>query len=464
MPRGRPKKNISNQQQQDFQPTNLQTNLEQQSVAQEPPIFGNPEMLKTYETSRIGVTSVSFSDTVRPKTSTSRQLEKYYKNNDLIRQCIDAIAYAVIGSGYHFRPKYGTEINKKQMLILEKFFEEPNSEDDMLDLLLSIALDLLTYGNCWVEIGIDKDKELDFIEFFKTGKEITTKELYDLEIPYQLFKVSALNMEIRTDENGKVIEYIQRGIKKDLSFKPDKLVHFKIPSPLDEIVGIAPASTLANTIIADLYAENYNCKFFENNATPRLHFDLGNVTVDELLSFAGELERNLKGQPHRNIVTRGGVKITPISLTNTDMEFSKYQEHLRTRIFGAFKMQPIILGILEATKSGTSDAQIALFKSLAVDPIRRVITSRLNRKIIRRLFPGTDLRFEFNPIDRLDALVQSKIDAVDLEHQVRVVNEVRAQRGLSPMPYGDFPILPYTDASKAVLKPKNQKEEEENNE
>ena len=427
------------------------------------------EIEKTYETSKIGLTTVdAWQGEAQPKVLTNDYLEKFYKQDELIRQCVDATVYALIGSGYHFSPKFGNKVNKAQLTVIEKFFEDPNSEDDMDDLVCDIGMDILTYGTGYLEIeGIGKIRErAAFNEYFRSLKSNTKVNVDEINIPYKLIKLCSRYMKAYVNDSGIVYKYMQdtgNTRRKSVTLLPPQVVPFKMPSPLDGIEGLSPSATLSNAIGSDLYATEYNAGFFENNATPRLHFNLKDATEEELKRFKGVAVKELKGQPHKNIITRGDVAITPIGITNKDMEFSYYQTHLRERIFGTYRMQPFILGL---SGGGAPESQIALFKFLAVDPLRRIIASRINKKIIRRLFPGTDLRFKFNPIDRLDMITQSKIDASDLEHFVKNINQVRAERGLDPAPWGDDLLIPWSSAKDAVLPvgkktPKSKEEEPE---
>jgi len=398
------------------------------------------ELKKTYSTKNVGVVGVDFSGEVGKQFTRVELLEQYYRLCEIVRACIDAIAYASVQSGYHFEPcNPNEEIDKNILTLLNRFFDNVNEDDDFSDLGLDTFFDLLTFGDAYWEKVVKYKQLMDFLEYLKNPK----GDPWEVEIPYSLYKVSAMYMHAHWNDKKRIVDkYEQRDIagKVITEWEPHQIVHFRMSSPIDEISGFAPATTLKNIIAADIYSNNYNAKFFENNATPRLHIDLGKVSKAELDAFCGEVEQNLKGKPHKNIVTRGGVTIHPIGLTNNDMQFSEYQKHLTQKVLATFRVPPIILGMTELTKGITADAQIALFKFLAVDPIRRIVASRINKKIINTLFPGVRVKFVFNPIDRLDQAMQSQVDKSDLSGNIKTVNEVRAARGMGKVSWGDQPV------------------------
>lgn len=383
---------------------------------------------------------------------TEETLLNAYALIDYVRSSIDATAYACAGSGYRFIPRYGNDINEAHSMIATEFFNNPNDEDTIDDLNIEAVMDILTFGDAyWQKVLISKNAILDFNDILKSSNPEKILFSGDFKFPYKLYKVSAkyMKIEIRAGRISGYTQYNESGAKIN-KFTTDQIVHFRLPSPIDELYGLAPASTLDSTLANYVYSDNYNGKFFKNNGTPRLHIDLGNISQNALVNFTSYLEQSLKGQPHKNLVTRGAVKINTLGLKNSDMEFNLYQSSLMHRVLSVFRMQPGILGLSEPG-SPSLEQQIALFKFLAVDPIRNIIASRINKKIMQDWFKGMNLKFAFNPVDRLDLMQTSTIDGQDLKSAIVTVNEVRAKRGLPKVAWGEKIIIPYSDASIAQL-------------
>ena len=403
------------------------------------------EKNKTYG-GTIGTLDLGGTETKSREVSTAELNQMFYKTSEPLRKGIDTAAKGVVVGGYNFSPWRGEEFNERHSLVLHRFFDEPNDDDEWSDLLKDVALDLLTYGDAYQEVSVNVAKYLRFKKQLNDSR----VDPYNVDIPYKLFRLNPKTMKIKTDKHGKVTGYTQSIGSEKVPFSPDQVIHYKFATPLDENYGTSPGATLKNLIASYIYATVYNAEFFENNATPRLHIDLGeNATQEDCDKFIAQAEKVLKGQPHKNLVTGGGVTVNPISIRN-DEEFQEYRNNIMLEILAQVGVPPFVAGITANTGTTAPD-QINLFKSLTIKPIQQIIASRLNRKIIKKLFVGVKLTYNFNPVDSLDAGYVSTLDERDLRNQIRTVNEVRASRGLHKVEWGDAPIIPFSNAAIAQL-------------
>ena len=384
-------------------------------------------------------------------------LRRFYQDTEPLRKAVDTTSRAVTIGRYHFEPWMSVKRDERHILILNRFFEDPNEEDEFVDLIRDISQDMLTFGDAYLEIVIDRLKWSRFIAQLNDKR----VDPYNIEFPFSLFRLNPQTVKIETNAKGRVVGYTQKVGGDTIDFSASEVIHFKQSSPLDDNYGLAQSATLQNIIAAYIYATVYNAKFFENNATPRLHIDLGpNATDKDVTSFINKAEKELKGNPHKNLVTGGGVVVTPISLKN-DEEFQVYQHNIRNEILTQYNVMPFVAGIVNDVGS-TAPYQITIFKTLAVKPIQQIIESRVNKKIIKKLFPSVKLSFRFNPVDDMDASIVSELDTNDLKNQVRTINEVRQTRGLAPVEWGDTPVIPFSNAALAKLPTGKAKPEDEN--
>jgi len=400
----------------------------------------------------------------RRKIST-RDLRRIYEQDDLVGPIIDAIVFSCTTAGYHFEAYPNEEINQRHLEIVLRFFEEVNEEDTLNDLLHDCFLDLNVYGNeYWEKKTISKDM-VDYEENLMDNK----MKPEDIKVPYRLYRLNPEFVEVEADEHGKIIKFVQKiHGRENVDFVPEKIIDFKITGPGSSLYGTAPGAKVGvnSAIAANMYCSDYNGKFFQNNATPRLHIDLGNVTKEDLKEFKEKMETELKGNPHKNLITRSRnkdnrVQVNPISLKNEEMEFSTYARALRQRIFGAYRMQPIIMGITEQEGKTTVDAQISIYKALCIKPLQRIVADRINRKIMKKMFPGIKLKFAFNPVDILDQLDQVKISEMELKNQIKTVNEIRRERGYTSVPWGKTPIIPFMGEAGQAQMPGGEEEKDE---
>jgi len=349
-------------------------------------------------------------------------LEQVYKKESWCRASIDVITRTATSNGWRLVPVNKVEEEKKAVLHkdiqrnenikrLVKLLEQPNDYDTFTDITSEIITDLHIYGDAYIEVVKDKATKL----------------------PVALFNVYCPSMRIRVDEHGSILGYVQKmDWNKGAEFDLDQIIHFRLINPGSEVYGLSPLESLIIAVETDLYAQSYNKDFFKNDATPRLHVDLGNCTLPQLKRMR-EYWRTVykgKGNAHKTIVTEGNAKITPIGTAPKDMEFLNQRKFNRDEILAVLGVPPIMVGVVESSNRANSKEQANSFKTEKIIPLQKMISAKLNKCLISKF---TDkYAFKFAELDLRDALDAAKIDQIDLEAGVRSIDEVRRDRGLAP--------------------------------
>ena len=127
---------------------------------------------------------------------------------------------------------------------------------------------------------------------------------------------------------------------------------------------MSPLESLLIPIETDLWAQTYNKKFFQNNATPRLHVDLGNCNLPQLKRVREYFNWALKGpeNAHKTLVTEGGAKITVVGTQPKDMEFLNQRKFSRDEICAVFGVPPMKIGIFEDVNRASASESDKSFK------------------------------------------------------------------------------------------------------
>jgi HK97 family phage portal protein len=353
------------------------------------------------------------------------QLEILYKKESWVRSAVDAIVRGATSQGFKLIADEGTNLNnvdKKKLAQLRTIFEQPNDEDTFTDLVEEIIIDLHIYGDAYLEVVYGKDG-----------------------LPAALYNVYCPSMRVLVNEHGVVKGYVQLkggwGSTEYVTFKKENIIHIRMPNPGNEVYGLSPLESLAMPIETDLYAQAYNRDFFKNDATPRLHVDMGNCTIDQLnrnrlywrTQFRGT------GNPHKTIVTEGGAKVTPVGTPPKDMEFLNQRKFSRDEILGVFGVPPGKVGIYEDANRANAKEQDRTFKAEKIIPLQNKLEEKINRAIVTKF--ELPYKFKFVEIDLEDESEQSEIDERDLRGGVVTINEVRRRRGLKDVEWGNTPIL-----------------------
>lgn len=345
-----------------------------------------------------------------------RTLEQIYKRESWVRACIDAIQRSATSNGFRLvtkDPNDPNELTEQETSRIIKLLRNPNSDDSFTDIISEISVDLHLYGDAYMEIVKDSNG-----------------------IPIALYNVYAPSIKILVNRHGTVLGYVQVthgvGAKDDpVVFDSTEIVHFKLPNPGNEVYGLSPIESLFTPIQTDLHAQNYNLKFFKNDATPRLHIDLGNCTLPQLKRTKSFFQKEFRTSPHKTLITEGGVKVTPIGVKPADMDFLNQRKFSRDEICAVFGVPPMKIGIFEDVNRASALESDKSFKSEKIIPLQRMIANKLNLCVIS-LFNSPRVKFEFSELDLRDAKEQAQIDKINIDSGVITIDEARKKRGLAP--------------------------------
>lgn len=348
-----------------------------------------------------------------------RTLEQIYKKESWVRAGIDAIQRTATSNGFRLVTKDENdpnELTEKETNRIMKLLRNPNAEDSFSDIISEITVDLHLYGDAYIEIVKD-----------------------DKGIPVAIYNIYAPSIKVLVNRHGTVLGYVQNvdtirasaGNTKPIIFGPTELVHFKLPNPGNEVYGLSPIESLFIPIEADLHAQAYNLTFFKNNAVPKLHLDLGNCTLPQLKRTKEFFKKEYLGNPHKTLITEGGVKVTPIGTKPAEMEFLNLRKFSRDEILAVLGVPPMKVGITEDVNRASALEADKSFKSDKIIPLQRMLAKKINLCIIS-LFNESRVQLEFAELDLRDAREQADIDAKNIESGVMTVNEARKKRGLPP--------------------------------
>jgi HK97 family phage portal protein len=348
-----------------------------------------------------------------------KTLEMIYKKESWVRAAVDAIQRTVTSNGFRLVTKDENDENpltERETIRVMRLLTSPNPEDSFSDIVSEIAVDLHLYGDAYIEIVKDSKG-----------------------IPIAIHNLYAPSIKILVNKHGTVLGYIQNadtsavrsGNSKAIVFEPNEIVHFKLPNPGNEVYGLSPLESLSIPIETDLHAQAYNLTFFKNNATPKLHIDLGNCTLPQLKRTKEFFKREYLGNPHKTLITEGGVTVNPIGTKPADMEFLNQRKFSRDEILAVFGVPPMKVGITEDVNRASALEADKSFKADKIIPLQRMIANKINLCVIS-LFNEPRVKFEFVELDLRDAKEQADIDKLDIEAGIVTVNEVRKKRGLPP--------------------------------
>jgi len=331
---------------------------------------------------------------------------------------------------------------------LNHLFDESNSDDTFVEMMIKLWTDYLTVGNAYLEIGRTNSGSIGYIGH-----------------------VPALNIRVRRTRDG-YVQMAKHAKLQSVFFRnfqdletadpingdarPNEIIHFKAYSPRNNYYGVPSAVTAIGAILGDKYAKNYNIDYFENKAIPRYAIilkgaKLSNKSKQELVNY---FRTEVKGRNHGTLIVPlpaslgGDVDLRFEKLENTvqDASFDKFRKSNRDEILVANRVPAPKVGVYDNANLAVSRDADKTFKVQVVGPDQKIIEKKINQ-IIKEF---TDLvEFEFEQIDLVDEDVQSKIRERYLRTAVISPNEVRESLGLPDREDGDD-VLPYPSVLKEM--------------
>ena len=218
---------------------------------------------------------------------------------------------------------------------------------------------------------------------------------------------------------------------------PELVVWFRNPHPFDQWAALSPVEALRLSITSDLHAQEWNRNFFgKNHALPSVIISMPQETSKpDFDAIKDEIRKEFRAINRKTMIARAGnVKVEPISLSQTDMQF------LDGRAFTRDEIDRVMLGT-EISGVTTEEGIKAIDRRIKdwVWSMAVYFAQQMTLSIVRPFF-GENLLLEpvdFRPQDRALAAQEYTVFSQD-----RTTNENRAEQGLEPvaLPEANIPV------------------------
>lgn len=379
------------------------------------------------------IEDISVGDTTQPCLIrlTDADCWNLYKGNDWILSVVNRIVRDCVKVKPRIVPKQkDKDISgrlKKRIEVVEKFLDNPNNnKESFADIREKTIRDLLVYGRKAIEKVLNP--------FTRTLKEIYA------QCPKNLTINTDAHGNIRPTRSYKLLPY---GAKDPVYWDIDEMIYI-VHNPIsNSAYGMRILDGIANTVASDMLRATHNANYFINGAEAAGLLGLEGMSDKALKAFRSYWKENFKGahNAHKTAAVNVPIKYVRMAITNRDLEFSEYGKELRAKIFSGYGMQPVVMGIGDASSGKTSTAeQIELYKDGALRPILSKEAYYYTKEIIEIGFGFDDVMVEFIGIDQIDIGTQSTIDIAETTAGLQTINEVRLRRGDPKVPWGDTPI------------------------
>jgi HK97 family phage portal protein len=264
------------------------------------------------------------------------------------------------------------------------------------------------------------------------------------EKPTEIYPLNPKCIKIMASKEGGVTGYayeIMPG-KVEKVFSPDEIVHFKNWNPQDPFYGMAPLCAARDSADTILFSDQYNKAFFKNGAEPGgiLTTDQG-ITEDSKKAINSAWSKLHQGvrKAHKLAILDNGLKWQSMGTTHKDMDYSELKRMSREDVLTVFNMQPVMVGLHGDSNYSNAREQRRSFWIDCMVPRLRKIESVINERLVKKFDPSLIAKFDLNGIEDLaeDADKRSRADSINVSSGIVLVNEIRKEKNLPPVPWGD---------------------------
>ncbi|HZU09581.1 MAG TPA: phage portal protein [Pseudacidobacterium sp.] len=346
-----------------------------------------------------------------------------FAETPLVRRAINLLKDRIASMDWQVRLKRGfsaAEISDAQarMQILRQLLEEPNPADSFRTLMEQVLEDALVGGFGAIEMEL-------------TGNP---------EKPVEMWAVDGATVQIdpKWDGNPGSVRYAQTtGLPGDegrILLRDDQLIYLRMNPRSHTPFGLGPLEVAFETVNSFLAAHRFagnlasnsvvQYALWLNETTPAEHERLIRWWQDEIEGTGRVPLLSTEQKPEVLRFANG---------TDADLRLA-WQEFLIRMVANAFGLPPMLLGLeREVNRTTAAEQADEAFRS-AVVPLAKLVAEHLTRDLFAKKLGWREFEFVFNELDAPDEVAEMQIQTELLKAGVLTVNEVRAMRGLAPLP------------------------------
>lgn len=299
---------------------------------------------------------------------------------------------------------------------------QPNSETTKFEFEQQMGYDYLGRGNAIAQI-------------IRDGR----------DFPIAMVRLPAKQIHVRRTPRGDLQYKLRRNDGTERIFEHWEIHHRRGPS-LDGVIGLGVWDLARNAIALGLSMEEYACRLYDNDATPRgilQHEQALEPDVKE--KVRDEWEERHKGieNRHRIGILDLGLKYTAIAHDNVSSQFDEGRERQNAEICRYLRVPPHMIGLLNRATNNNITQQSKEFLRDTLCPHLTNIEEAMERDLL------TEDEREYLYIEhKIEALMkgdfgeQTESDTKSVLNGIESRNEVRKRKNLNPVQGGDKLYVP----------------------
>jgi phage portal protein BeeE len=348
-----------------------------------------------------------------------------FAETPLVRRAINLIKDRVASMDWQVRLKRDSTPEKvsyaaRKTVALRRSLEEPNDSDSFRTLIEQVLEDVLVGGFGAIEMDL-------------TG---------DPNRPFELWPVDGATIMINPKWDGTADSprYAQQtglgGSAGLISLNDDELIYLRLNPRTHTPFGLGSLEVAFETVNTFLSAHRFAGKL-ASNAVVQYALWLDETSQSQHERLIRWWQDEIEGTGRVPILSTGQKPEVLRFAQGTDADLRlSWQEFLIRMVGNAFGLPPLLLGLEGDVNRSTADELVDEAFHSAITPLARLLAEHITRDLFAKRLGWREFEFVFNELDSRDEMSEIQIQTALLAAGVLTVNEVRAMRGLGPMPGG----------------------------
>jgi phage portal protein BeeE len=357
-----------------------------------------------------------------------------FAETPVARKAINTIKDRIAGMRWRIVPKAGSpaaSADDPRIRALTFCFESPNPDDSFRSLTEQVIEDVLVGGWGAIEVQTTPDPSR----------------------PVFLWPVDGASILIYAGWSGEPAEPRYAQVApwgQRIELRNDELVYIRLNPRTHTPFGLGRLEVAFETISWLLGAQEYAARLASNTVVQFALWlaEMPPSSYDKVISW---WQNEIEGTGKVPIIANLPAKPEVLRFgegSDRDLRL-EWQKFLIRIIADAFDLPPLLLGLEQDINRATADALLDSAFRTAVVPTARLYAEHLTREVLGRALGWHDLEFVFDDLDALDQRALAELDEILLRSDVLLPDEVRARRGLPPLP-GGWGALPFTERQRLI--------------
>jgi HK97 family phage portal protein len=266
-----------------------------------------------------------------------------------------------------------------------------------------------------------------------------------LRIPKEIWILPSQNVTPRrAADSPRLVDYYEyRTGAKEQRFRPDEIIHFRYPDPRDPYTaGLSPLRACFEQVSLTSEYTAYKSAKFANHALPDAIVSPETVLGEEERDrLEGQWNTTLRrGGGGRVVVAESGLRVQLLNHSLGDLAALADLNSTKEDIANAFHVPLSFL----TSETNLANLQAAEHQHMAkaIDPRLKRRDEKLNEQLVPLFDPSGRLFLASEDPIPVNREMSAREREIDLKYGVVTINEVRGERGLPPVAWGDQPWLP----------------------